>query len=583
MNIGKRMVFGFSCLMIFTCVLGVISFTQLSNLDKEYTQLANVDSVAMEVMMMMKFEVDYAIREMWEYLEGNSSGQRAEILSAAADFDLHVEELKALLPEFSTEIDELAEDHDFIIDFILNSSTGILAQQDEILEHITEIFAIHEELDLDIDNLLTLVDADDTLSKLNATIMKMHVAEQMLFVYEYVANQDPETKVEYTDSLDAFDASVVIINTTYSANQSVIDQLNYIEAKHDSFIYLALEPGEGVFDDYDSMQSNVVEVNAYFEELIGDLVYLDVQQVDPRIKSNMANARTVITTSYIIIITVIAVSIALGIAIAVPTVRGIVRVTKNMESVLKTGSEVSVNVSNMATELAASSNEVNAAAEEIASTTQEVSQNTQSQVNSLVAINKMANDIDAHSRDVMKSTNDINKIMEIITGISEQTNLLALNASIEAGRAGEHGRGFAVVADEVRKLAEESKNAVFETGDKVSEITERIKTSVDLIETITEDIETVTSAGEENSRAMEGISASSEQQTASMEEISSTANKLGTLAEELKLELEKSDGNGKANGNGKKSEETQRPGFRKKSKSLTLLKTIQKNDTPEET
>jgi len=64
----------------------------------------------------------------------------------------------------------------------------------------------------------------------------------------------------------------------------------------------------------------------------------------------------------------------------------------------------------------------------------------------------------------MISSNELMKIMNIITNISEQTNLLALNASIEAGRAGEQGRGFAVVADEVRKLAEESKNTILETG-----------------------------------------------------------------------------------------------------------------------
>lgn len=53
----------------------------------------------------------------------------------------------------------------------------------------------------------------------------------------------------------------------------------------------------------------------------------------------------------------------------------------------------------------------------------------------------------------------VGKVINIMTQISAQTNLLALNAAIEASRAGEHGRGFAVVADEVRKLAESSSDA----------------------------------------------------------------------------------------------------------------------------
>jgi hypothetical protein len=177
----------------------------------------------------------------------------------------------------------------------------------------------------------------------------------------------------------------------------------------------------------------------------------------------------------------------------------IIKSKNALEDILTSATGASVNVANIATELAASASEVNASSEEIAASTQEVSQDSQI---------------------IMTSSNDVKELMELITNISEQTNLLALNASIEAGRAGEHGRGFAVVADEVRKLAEGSKSAVFNSNSKITNIIEKIRAT---------------------GISMEGISAAAEQQTASMEEISATSNRLGTLAEELKGQLSKYD------------------------------------------
>lgn len=187
---------------------------------------------------------------------------------------------------------------------------------------------------------------------------------------------------------------------------------------------------------------------------------------------------------------------------ALYSVKLISRQQNTINIVLKASADSSLNVANMASELAASASEVNASAVEVASAT-----------------NSVANE----SNEMMRASDEIQKLMDFLINTSDQTNLLALNASIEAGRAGDYGRGFAVVADEVRKLAEGTKKAVGDTGAKIEDIINRIRYT---------------------SSSFESISAAAEQQTQGIEEISETANNLGTLAEDLRKKLEVYNKNG---------------------------------------
>lgn len=103
-------------------------------------------------------------------------------------------------------------------------------------------------------------------------------------------------------------------------------------------------------------------------------------------------------------------------------------------------------------------------------------------IDQIEAIKKMTAAAADAIRGLGQRSDQIGRIVEVITAIASQTNLLALNAAIEAARAGEQGRGFVVVADEVRKLAEQAREAARQISVLIREIQEETDRAVAAME-----------------------------------------------------------------------------------------------------
>lgn len=509
MNIKRRMTVGFAVLIAFSFAIGIVGTIQINTLDGYITEFTQKDFVIMEAVDTMNYEAELIIRETFETLyNGGDSHHIGEesiidhIMEHAEIFNESLALLEELHPEHGDELIDIGTNFDCIIDDITSNEHGIIVHIQEISEALNTSIEGREVIDALITELIALI--SDIQMKLNATLMKSSLNEQIFLMFEYLEGIHEDTELEFNTSVVAFDILIEAIDEFYNGSAQIELDIRAktleIEIAHHDFVELVVG-AEGIYDMKDHVDIVLEDVESDYEILTEILAEIH-HETEAEIDEEIASAQLGVLISYIITFVALGAVIVLGLIIAIPTTKSIARVTSNMENVLKAGSEASIIVANIATELAASASEVNAASEEIASTTQEV-----------------AND----SQTIMLSSVEIKRVMEIIVSISEQTNLLALNASIEAGRAGEHGRGFAVVADEVRKLAEESRNSVRTTGSKINDILKRL---------------------ESTTGSIEGISASAEEQTASMEEIAATADKLGVLAEDLKSNLTqyKSDG-----------------------------------------
>ncbi len=166
----------------------------------------------------------------------------------------------------------------------------------------------------------------------------------------------------------------------------------------------------------------------------------------------------------------------------------------------------------------------------------------------VTSINQLRGSVAETSKKVKRlteSSQEISKIVGLISEISAKTNLLAFNASIEAVRAGEHGQGFRIVADEVRRLAEQVTNATKEIEQLVTGIqletaevltmmekgTEQVVTGSQLVSHTRTTLSSLVKTNQTIDELLQSISVSTASQTQTSQSVSLTMQSVAAVAE----------------------------------------------------
>lgn len=170
---------------------------------------------------------------------------------------------------------------------------------------------------------------------------------------------------------------------------------------------------------------------------------------------------------------------------------------------------------------------------------EEAEQKTVESIGQMQYIRNITKEMEEVVKSLQFQTEQIDRVVEVITSITEQTNLLALNAAIEAARAGEAGRGFAVVADEVRKLAERTNKSATEIREVVKSMRDQMVKTAEITNKSVVAVEDGMNIFKENQTTYATLKSSSEEVLKVINDLSSVVSVQKGKTEEIVKNIHK--------------------------------------------
>ena len=592
-SIAKKIVIGFSCVLILMILMGIISLVALNKASNGFTEYrgmainTNLAGRLQANMLMVRMNVkDYIISGSDESLKQfNEYFEKVNKFTEDAQREINDPQRAAKIDEVDSEKQNYHKAFYQVVELMKKRNhllNDILVPQGEIMESSLSDIMVSAKNDNEIN------------AAFHAGVVVKHLLLARLFVVKFLENNSQKhvdtVQKEFNtmqEELDILDQNIENLNRKKLLSK-VVHAKDIYEKSFNEMVSAIYERNRLIKNELDNLGPRIATNT--------EDVKLSIQAVQDKLGPALvaSNDRSIVV---IIIVTIIAIifSIFITVWIVKTITRGIqkavdvtnylangdlskhIEITSNDEigALLNNMRIMTSKLSEIMTDIKSAADNVSAGSQQLSSTAEELSQGATQQAaaaeEASSSMEQMASNIRQNADNAtqtekiaiksaedakmggssvvkaVKAMKDIAEKISIVEEIARQTDLLALNAAIEAARAGEHGKGFAVVASEVRKLAERSQTAAAEisklssssvevaesAGEMLGKMVPDIQRTAELVQEISAASNEQNTGADQINRAIQQLDQVIQQNASASEEMSSTSEELSSQAVQL--------------------------------------------------